>query len=90
MHESLDLLQKSVWFSLLVCNTNGLASHQDYFCKESTGYKIFAVFQRYNNPSEHDIKEVVLAPSPSFIYKNPTATFPHGAPMTGKLTEAVA
>ena len=55
-----------------------------------TGHKTFAVFQRYNNPSEDDIKEVVLAPSPSFIYKSPTTTFPHGAHMTGKPTEAVA
>jgi integrase len=29
-----------------------------------TGHKTFAVFQRYNNPSEEDIKEVVLAPPP--------------------------
>ena len=55
-----------------------------------TGHKTFAVFQRYTNPSEDDIKEVVLAPSPSFIYKTPTATFPRGAYMTGKPTEAVA
>ena len=51
-----------------------------------------AVFQRYNNPSEEDIEEeeVVLAPSLSFLYKNPTTSFPHGAPMIGKPTEAVA
>jgi hypothetical protein len=55
-----------------------------------TGHKTFSVFQRYNNLSEDNIKEVVLAPSPSFIYKNPTATFPHGAYLTGKPTEAVA
>jgi integrase len=55
-----------------------------------TGHKTFAVFQRYNNPSEEDIKEVVLAESPRFVYKNATATFPHGAHMTGKPTEAVA
>jgi hypothetical protein len=55
-----------------------------------TGHKTFADFQRYDNPSEHDIKEVVLAPSPSFIYKNPTATFPQGVHITGKPTEAVA
>jgi hypothetical protein len=29
-----------------------------------TGHKTFAVFQRYNNPSEDDIKAVVLADSP--------------------------
>jgi integrase len=29
-----------------------------------TGHKTFAVFQRYNNPSEDDIKEVVLADAP--------------------------
>ena len=29
-----------------------------------TGHKTFAVFQRYNNPSEDDIKEVVLADPP--------------------------
>jgi integrase len=29
-----------------------------------TGHKTFAVFQRYNNPSEEDIKEVVLAEAP--------------------------
>ena len=55
-----------------------------------TDHKTFAVFQCYNNPSEDDIREVVLAPSPSFVYKSPTATFPHGAHMTGKPTEAVA
>ena len=27
----------------------------------TTGHKTFAVFQRYNNPSEDDIKAVVLA-----------------------------
>ena len=27
-----------------------------------TGHKTFAVFQRYNNPSEEDVKEVVAAP----------------------------
>lgn len=30
-----------------------------------TGHKTFAVFQRYNNPSEEDIKAVVLAQPPS-------------------------
>jgi hypothetical protein len=29
-----------------------------------TGHKTFAVFQRYNNPSEEDIKAVVLADPP--------------------------
>jgi hypothetical protein len=29
-----------------------------------TGHNIFAVFQRYNNPSEEDIKAVVLADPP--------------------------
>lgn len=29
-----------------------------------TGHKTFAVFQRYNNPSEEDVKAVVLAISP--------------------------
>ena len=29
-----------------------------------TGHKTFAVFQRYNNPSEEDIKAVVLAAPP--------------------------
>ena len=29
-----------------------------------TGHKTFAVFQRYNNPSEDDIKAVVLADPP--------------------------
>ena len=29
-----------------------------------TGYKTFSVFQRYNNPSEEDIKEVVLGIPP--------------------------
>ena len=29
-----------------------------------TGHKTFAVFQRYNNPSEDDIKAVVLADLP--------------------------
>src|SRR5712691_2509676 len=28
-----------------------------------TGHKTFAVFQRYNNPSEEDVKEVVAAPT---------------------------
>jgi len=54
-----------------------------------TGHRTFIVFQRYNNPPADDIKEVVLASSPSFVYKNPTATFPPGAHMTGKPAEAV-
>jgi hypothetical protein len=29
-----------------------------------TGHKTFAVFQQYNNPSEEDIKAVVLADPP--------------------------
>ena len=29
-----------------------------------TGHKTFSVFQRYNNPSEDDIKAVVLADPP--------------------------
>jgi integrase len=29
-----------------------------------TGHKTFATFQQYNNPSEEDIKAVVLASSP--------------------------
>jgi integrase len=29
-----------------------------------TGHKTFAVFQRYNNPTEEDVKTVVLANSP--------------------------
>jgi len=55
-----------------------------------TDHKTFAVFQRYNNPSEDDIKEVVLASSASFVYKNPTATFPSSSPMLEKPAEAVA
>ena len=55
-----------------------------------TGHKTFAVFQRYNNPSEEDIKAVALAPSPSFVYKSGTATFPHGAHMAEKVEDAVA
>ena len=29
-----------------------------------TGPKTFSVFQRYNNPSEEDLREVVAGPSP--------------------------
>jgi integrase len=54
-----------------------------------TGHKIFAVFQRCNNQSEDDIKEVVLASSLSFVYKIQAVTFPHTAHMTGKSAEAV-
>jgi integrase len=32
-----------------------------------TGHKTFAVFQRYNNPSEEDIKAVVLAEPPKKV-----------------------
>jgi hypothetical protein len=32
-----------------------------------TGHKTFAVFQRYNNPSEADIKAVVLAEPPKKV-----------------------
>ncbi len=55
-----------------------------------TGHKTFAVFQRYNNPSAEDIKEVVLAPAPGFVYKNQAATFPHGAHIAEKVEDAVA
>jgi integrase len=34
-----------------------------------TGHKTFAVFQRYNNPSEEDVKEVVAAPPPVMVQK---------------------
>jgi integrase len=32
-----------------------------------TGHKTFAVFQRYNNPSEEGVKEVVAAPPPVMV-----------------------
>jgi len=32
-----------------------------------TGHKTFAVFQRYNNPTEEDVKEVVLANTPKKV-----------------------
>lgn len=40
--------------------------------------------------SAEDIKEVVLAPAPGFVYKNQAATFPHGAHMAEKVEDAVA
>ena len=55
-----------------------------------TSHRTFAVFQRCNNPTENDIKAVVLAPSLAFGYKSQTTTFPHGAYMRGKATDAVA
>jgi hypothetical protein len=55
-----------------------------------SGHKTFAVFQRYNNRGEEDIKEVVLAPSPAFVYKNQATTFPHGAPIRAKVEDVGA
>jgi site-specific recombinase XerD len=47
-----------------------------------TGHKTFAVFQRYNNPSEDDIKEVVLADAPrKLVGEESCEIFPHGAHM---------
>ncbi|HJY80084.1 MAG TPA: hypothetical protein VKK81_03265 [Candidatus Binatia bacterium] len=51
-------------------------------------YPLF-VQGRYNNPNAEDLKEVVLAPSPAFVYKNQAATFPHGTHMAEKVEDAV-
>jgi hypothetical protein len=32
-----------------------------------TGHKTFAIFQRYNNPSEEDLKAVVLSDPPKKV-----------------------
>jgi hypothetical protein len=34
-----------------------------------TGHKTFAVFQRYNNPSEDDLKEVVAGTPPTMLQR---------------------
>ena len=34
-----------------------------------TGHKIFATFQRYNNPSEEDVREVVAVSPPGMLHK---------------------